>query len=102
MASVTPDGKHSKIVASLGGKPVTTARSDVDLVVTEYGVADLWGLDLHARAEALIAIAHPDFRDAARSASSTAAGPDELKSEDEHVRPADPGMAERAGSASCG
>ncbi len=63
MASVTPDGKHSKIVASLGAKPVTTARSDVDLIVTEFGAADLWGLDLHARAEALIAIAHPAFRD---------------------------------------
>ncbi|WP_417209729.1 acetyl-CoA hydrolase/transferase family protein [Antarctobacter sp.] len=64
MASATPDLKHSKIVASLRGKPVTTARSDVDLVVTEYGVADLWGLDLHARAKALIAVAHPDFREA--------------------------------------
>lgn len=63
MPSVTPDGKRSKIVASLGGRPVTTARSDVDLVVTEYGSADLWGLDLKARAAALIAIAHPDFRD---------------------------------------
>ena len=41
---------------------MTTARSDVDLVVTEFGVADLWGLDLHARAEALIGIAHPAFR----------------------------------------
>lgn len=63
IASVTPDGNHSKIVASLNGQPVTTARSDVDLVVTEYGVADLWGRDLHARAAALIAIAHPAFRD---------------------------------------
>ena len=63
MASVTPDGKHSKIVGNLGAKPVTTARSDVDLVATEYGVADLWGLDLPARAQALIAIAHPDFRE---------------------------------------
>lgn len=64
IASTTPDLKHSKIVASLRGKPVTTARSDVDLVATEYGVADLWGLDLHARAKALIAVAHPDFREA--------------------------------------
>ena len=63
MASTTPDGKHSKIVAELGDRPVTTARSDVDLVVTEYGVADLWGLDLRARSKALIGIAHPDFRD---------------------------------------
>ncbi len=63
MSSVTPDGKRSKIVAGLGGGPVTTARSDIDLVVTEYGSADLWGLDLKSRATALIAIAHPDFRD---------------------------------------
>lgn len=63
MASTTPDGKHSKVVASLGGKPVTTARSDIDLVVTEHGVADLWGLDLPGRARALIEIAHPDFRE---------------------------------------
>lgn len=62
LGSVTPDEKHSKIVTSLGTRPVTTARSDVDLVVTEYGVADLWGMDLHARARALIAIAHPAFR----------------------------------------
>ena len=63
MPSVTPDGKRSKIVAGLGERPVTTARSDVDLIVTEYGCADLWGLDLKARAAALVAIAHPDFRE---------------------------------------
>lgn len=63
LPSVTPDGKTSRIVAGLAGRPVTTARSDVDLVVTEHGVADLWGLDLQARARALIAIAHPVFRD---------------------------------------
>lgn len=63
MSSTTPGGKHSKIVADLAGRPVTTARSDVDLIVTEYGVADLWGLDFHRRAEALIGIAHPAFRD---------------------------------------
>ncbi len=60
---MTPDGRHSKIVAGLGGRPVTTARSDVGLVVTEYGVADLWGLVLPARANALIGIAHPDVRE---------------------------------------
>jgi acetyl-CoA hydrolase len=63
LSSMTPDGRHSKIVASLDGRPVTTARSDVDLVVTEYGVADLWGLDLPARAKALVGIAHPDVRE---------------------------------------
>lgn len=63
LTSTTPNGKHSKIVATLLGQPVTTARSDIDIVVTEFGVAELWGLDLHARAEALIAIAHPSFRE---------------------------------------
>lgn len=62
MTSTTPNGKHSKIVVDLASSPVTTARSDVDMVVTEHGIADLWGLDLPARAEALIEIAHPDFR----------------------------------------
>jgi acyl-CoA hydrolase len=63
LTSTTPDGRVSKIVPDLAGRPVTTARSDVDLVVTEHGVADIWGLDLKARAKALIAIAHPDFRE---------------------------------------
>jgi len=62
LPSTTPDGKHSRIVASLEGRPVTTARADVDLVVTEYGVADLRGRSLSERAVRLVAIAHPDFR----------------------------------------
>jgi acetyl-CoA hydrolase len=63
MASTTPAGDVSKIVANLAARPVTTARSDVDMVITEHGVADLWGLDLHARAKAMIAIAAPAFRE---------------------------------------
>lgn len=50
------------IVQSLAG-PVTTARSDVDIVVTEHGSASLRGLDVDARAAALTRIAHPDDRD---------------------------------------
>lgn len=61
--STTPDVKQSRIVADLCGRPVTTARSDVDLIVTEYGVADLWGQPFSERAKRLIAIAHPAFRD---------------------------------------
>ena len=65
LPSTTDDGKHSKIVARLAaGAPVTTPRFAVDCVVTEFGVAHLKGKDLFARADALIAIAHPDFRDA--------------------------------------
>jgi acetyl-CoA hydrolase len=68
LPSTTPDGKHSKIVASLEGRPVTTPRGDVDLVVTEYGVADLRGRSFSERAERLRAIAHPDFRDRLKGA----------------------------------
>lgn len=57
------DGSRSRIVGKLNGPQVTTARSDVDLVVTEHGVADLRGLDVDARARALISVAAPDFRD---------------------------------------
>lgn len=63
LPSTTADGKLSRIVASLEGRPVTTARSDVDAVVTEYGVAHLRGASLRERAQRLIAIAHPDWRE---------------------------------------
>jgi acetyl-CoA hydrolase len=64
LPSVTPDGKTSRIVASLEGRPVTTPRSDVDIVVTEYGVAELRGMSFDERRKRLAAIAHPNFRDA--------------------------------------
>jgi 4-hydroxybutyrate CoA-transferase len=44
------------------GSGVVTTRADVHYVVTEYGVASLFGRSLRERARALIAIAHPDFR----------------------------------------
>jgi 4-hydroxybutyrate CoA-transferase len=66
LTSTTPDGEQSKIVPTLGKAAVTAARSDIDLVVTEYGVADLYGLDLHQRAESLIGIAHPKFQEELR------------------------------------
>jgi len=59
---------HSKIVPFLAyGATVTTSRNDTDYVVTEYGSAWLRGLNVEQRAEALISIAHPDFRDWLRS-----------------------------------
>ncbi|MEQ8662370.1 MAG: acetyl-CoA hydrolase/transferase C-terminal domain-containing protein [Gammaproteobacteria bacterium] len=65
MPSTTADGKRSKIVPTLApGSVVTTPRFCVDCVITEYGIARLRGRSLWQRAEALIAIAHPDFRDA--------------------------------------
>ncbi|WP_329045036.1 4-hydroxybutyrate CoA-transferase [Amycolatopsis sp. NBC_01488] len=54
--------QHSTIVPRLDG-PVTTGRSDVDHVVTEYGVAHLRGCDLTERARRLAAIAAPEFRE---------------------------------------
>ena len=57
-------GKTSKIVPLLDeGAAVTTSRTDVDYVVTEYGVAPLKGHTLRDRARNLINIAHPDFRE---------------------------------------
>lgn len=56
-------GTVSRIVVTLPDGVVTTARSDTELVVTEYGVADLRGLPLRERAAALIAVAHPQFRE---------------------------------------
>jgi 4-hydroxybutyrate CoA-transferase len=59
-----PNGEQSRITPSLkeGGGVVTT-RAHVRTVVTEWGVAELWGKSLRERAKALIAVAHPDHRD---------------------------------------
>ena len=58
------EGARSRIVNHLAPDTVVTAaRADTDLVVTEYGVAGLRAADIDARAEALIAIAAPAFRD---------------------------------------
>lgn len=63
MASTTGKGKISKIVPVLEeGSVVTTLRTDVDYIITEYGIARLTGRSLRQRATALINIAHPDFR----------------------------------------
>lgn len=56
------DGTVSRITARLSG-PVTTARSEVDVIVTEFGAAELKGRTLAERARRLAAIAHPGFRD---------------------------------------
>lgn len=57
----------SKIVPTFAeGTVVTTPRTDVEYVVTEYGVANLRYQSISKRVEALIAISHPDFRDELR------------------------------------
>jgi acyl-CoA hydrolase len=64
LPSTAAGGTVSRITASLKeGAGVTTTRSHVRTVVTEYGVAELFGQSLRERAKRLIAIAHPDFRD---------------------------------------
>jgi acyl-CoA hydrolase len=60
-------GPASRIVARLTG-PVTQARADAGVMVTEYGVADLRGLTLPQRAQRMITIAHPDHREALEAA----------------------------------
>jgi 4-hydroxybutyrate CoA-transferase len=64
LPSVTKDGKFSRIVPQLKpGAGVVTSRGDVHYVVTEYGVAHLFGKTVKERCRALISIAHPDFRE---------------------------------------
>ncbi|HEX6087439.1 MAG TPA: acetyl-CoA hydrolase/transferase C-terminal domain-containing protein [Thermoanaerobaculia bacterium] len=63
LPSTAARGKLSRIVTSLKpGAGVVTTRGHVHWIVTEYGAVDLWGKSLRERAEALISIAHPDFR----------------------------------------
>ena len=59
------DGSTSRISAHVAeGAGIVTTRAHVQTVVTEFGVAELWGKSLRERARALIAIAHPDHREA--------------------------------------
>ncbi|WP_319449881.1 MULTISPECIES: acetyl-CoA hydrolase/transferase family protein [unclassified Mycobacterium] len=64
-STFTKDGElRSRIVPAFGpGAVITTPRHQVDVIVTEYGVAELEGRTVRERAEALAAIAHPQFRD---------------------------------------
>src|SRR5579863_467617 len=58
------DGAVSRIVARIESGVVTTARSDADLIVTEFGAAELRGQPLDERVRRMIAIAQPNFREA--------------------------------------
>jgi 4-hydroxybutyrate CoA-transferase len=63
LPSTAAGGEVSRIVTELSpGAGVVTTRGHVHWVVTEYGATDLFGLPLRERGEALISIAHPDFR----------------------------------------
>ena len=63
--TTTRSGKRfSRIVGMLKqGAGVVTSRNHIRYVVTEYGVADLYGKTIRQRAQALISVAHPDFRE---------------------------------------
>ncbi|GAB1368534.1 acetyl-CoA hydrolase/transferase C-terminal domain-containing protein [Azonexus hydrophilus] len=63
LPSTAKDDTISRIVPTLTpGTHVTTSKNDINYVVTEYGVAQLRGKTAKQRCEALIAIAHPNFR----------------------------------------
>ena len=64
VASLRDGSVVSRIVCMLKqGAGVVTSRNHVRYVVTEFGIADLYGKSIRQRAQALIQIAHPDFRD---------------------------------------
>lgn len=64
MPSTAANGTKSRIVPFLTeGAAITTSRNDLDYIITEYGIAHLRGRTLKQRAECLIRIAHPNFRE---------------------------------------
>ena len=70
LPSTAKDDTISRIVPVLSpGTQVSTSKNDINYVVTEYGVAKLRGKSAHQRCEALIGIAHPDFRGELRDAA---------------------------------
>jgi acetyl-CoA hydrolase len=58
------EGKISRIVPKLEAGVVTTARGDADVIVTEFGAAELRGQPIGERVRRMTAIAHPSFREA--------------------------------------
>jgi len=71
LPSTARGGTVSRIVNTLlQGSGVVTTRADVHYVVTEYGIANLWGASLRDRARQLIDISHPDFREELERAAS--------------------------------
>jgi 4-hydroxybutyrate CoA-transferase len=70
LPSTALEGTVSRIVPQLDqGAVVTVPRYYADYIITEYGIARLMGKDCRQRAEALIAIAHPDFREKLKQAA---------------------------------
>lgn len=75
-STVELDGElRSRIVPAFdAGAVITTPRHQVDVIVTEYGAAELEGLTIHQRGLELARIAHPDFRDELAAAAERASG----------------------------
>jgi acyl-CoA hydrolase len=75
-STVELDGElHSRIVPAFeAGAVITTPRHQVDVIVTEYGAAELEGKTVHQRGLELARIAHPDFRDELAAAAERASG----------------------------
>lgn len=73
-STYTHDGEtHSRIVPWFdAGAVITTPRHQVDVIITEYGAAELQGKTVHQRGEALAAVAHPDYRDELLAAAEKA------------------------------
>ena len=72
LPSTAAGGSVSRVVPTLGpGAGVVTTRAHVRTVVTEWGIAELFGRSLRERAAALIGIAHPDHRDRLRRDART-------------------------------
>ncbi len=69
------DELRSRIVPWFeAGAVITTPRHQVDVIVTEYGAAELSGKTVHQRGDALAAVAHPAFREGLREAAERASG----------------------------
>jgi len=75
-STVTIKGEtHSRIVPWFDpGAVITTPRHQIDVLVTEYGAAELQGKTVHQRGDELAAVAHPDFRDELFEAAERASG----------------------------
>jgi acyl-CoA hydrolase len=69
LPSTAREGAVSRIVPCLKDVPVTTPRSDADIVVTEFGAAELRGQPLDERIRRMIEISHPSFRDILKGAA---------------------------------
>ena len=75
MPSTTRRGESRIVPLIKPGAGVVTTRAHVHFVVTEYGVANLYGLTLRQRARALIDVAHPDHREPLERAARERFGP---------------------------